>query len=203
MPLERGQRVDRLRRDQLLVVREGLVAVSVILSDGRRQILCLNTPGESICPVCSNDCWIEALTPSLLDTSPINPGNGAMEDLFRLTHNRLISANTHLLTLGRFDGAERVAAFIVDMCRRLGRPVGKAGATLHLPMTRDDIADYLGLNAETVSRLFSRLKKSKIALFPTPTEIIVPDLAALEARAPIKPGEGFHARKTTVGATSG
>lgn len=183
--LARGQRLGQELRHGLLSVMDGLIAVSTVLPDGRRQILCLNAPGETICPVCSSDCWIEALTPSQLRVLPVAHDGDGVEALFRLTHERLISANAHLLTLGRLDGAERVAAFIVDMCNRIGRPFGKAGASLHLPMTRDDVADYLGLNAETVSRLFTKLKRSKVVLFPTPTELIVPDLATLETRFPV------------------
>ncbi len=182
--LGRSERLGYAERHSLLSVVEGLIAVSTVLPDGRRQILCLNAPGETICPICSADCWIEALTPSRLRVIQLDHDGGSNEAMFHLTHDRLIAANAHLLTLGRLDGAERIAAFIVDMCRRLGQPFGQGGSVLHLPMARDDVADYLGLNAETVSRLFSKLKKRKIVLFPTPTELIVPDLSVLEARVP-------------------
>lgn len=193
--LDRGQRLGQTGRGGLVSVADGLIAVSTVLADGRRQILCLNAPGETICPVCSTGCWVEALAPSRLQVDPVSHDALGLQDLFRLTHERLISANAHLLTLGRLDGAERVAAFIADMCERIGRPFGASGAVLNLPMTRDDVADYLGLNAETVSRLFSKLKRNKVVLFSTPTEMIVPDLAALEARFPAPMVSGANGRR--------
>ena len=54
-----------------------------------------------------------------------------------------------------------------------------------LPMSREDIADYLGLNTETVSRILSRIKKTGLIKFLSPTEYVIPDFAALEGRLPV------------------
>ena len=63
-------------------------------------------------------------------------------------------------------------------------------------VSRDDIADYLGLNSETVSRIFSRVKKAKLATFLSPTEYLVADIQALESRAPTEPSRAGRGAET-------
>ncbi len=76
-----------------------------------------------------------------------------MRDLLNLTMIGLRRTQEHLLLLGRKNALERVAAFLIEMSKR-----GKEGAVLELAMPRHDIADYLGLTLETVSRMFAELK---------------------------------------------
>jgi CRP/FNR family nitrogen fixation transcriptional regulator len=72
--------------------------------------------------------------------------------LFGMASRNLQHAENHILLLGRKTALERVAAFIKEMDKRLCEP-----KTLSLPMCRRDIADYLGLTLETVSRALSQL----------------------------------------------
>jgi CRP/FNR family nitrogen fixation transcriptional regulator len=69
-----------------------------------------------------------------------------------MTNSNLQHAENHLLLLGRNTALERVAAFLVEMDKRL-----TAAGIMVLPMSRRDIADYLGLTIETVSRVLSHL----------------------------------------------
>lgn len=73
-------------------------------------------------------------------------------DLLKMTSVSLERAENHVLLLGRNTALERVAAFLVEMDKRL-----TAAGFMTLPMNRLDIADYLGLTIETVSRVFSYL----------------------------------------------
>ncbi|MEK9726454.1 MAG: helix-turn-helix domain-containing protein, partial [Rhodospirillaceae bacterium] len=92
-------------------------------------------------------------------------------------------AVAHAVTLGQFSASERLASFLAEMGARLGCAVA-GGTEIDLPMTRDDIADYLGLTSETVSRQFRRLKDAGLIRLPTPSRLVVPDMARLAARAP-------------------
>lgn len=192
------QRGERLRAGCLKLWRvlDGLVALGFLLPDGRRQIVCLSTPGDVVCPVSTQavgDIWVEALTPSELEEIDLagqrhNIGRepGLTAALFAMVHQQVKCASAHLVTLGRLDGMERVCLFLADMAWRVGQDT-PGGRRVHLPLSREDIADYLGLNAETVSRIFSRVKKAKLAIFLSPTDYLVTDMTALERRAPISP----------------
>ncbi len=87
------------------------------------------------------------------------------EEIHRLTVEDLSNARSHLTLLGRKTAVERVASFIQYMVAR-GVQSGGAVDTAFLHMSRGDIADYLGLTTETVSRIFSMLKRDgSIQLF--------------------------------------
>jgi CRP/FNR family transcriptional regulator len=72
-----------------------------------------------------------------------------------------------MLLLGRRSAEEKVVAFLLNLQARYSR-IGAASATVPLPMSRQDIADYLGLTIETVSRTLTRLAREKLL-------VIVPD----------------------------
>jgi len=78
--------------------------------------------------------------------------------LLSLTRDELAAAHEQILLLGRKDARERVASFLVGLGERATR-VGTDSTTVALPMTRNDIADYLGLTLETVSRVMSILRR--------------------------------------------
>ncbi len=179
------------------VVRSGTVAAQAVMADGRRQLIAFHTPGDLVCPlgVGAAGCWAEALSATVLWEVRLHgpaPREGEAARLwaalFEIAHVELARALTHVVMLGRLDGTERVSVFLADMVRRIGRQSGpRAAWRLSLPMSREDMADYLGLNAETVSRILSRLKKAGIVRFQSPSECEVPDLALLERHAPVRP----------------
>lgn len=191
----RGERIDGNGAGfSVRIVSAGLAAASVVIRDGRRQLVCLHGPGDAICPLgpVDADCWAEALTATEICEVTLDTSCGSLlqdpalaRHFFELAHARLERLSAHAILLGRMDGTERLCAFLLDMAARIGLRRG-AGAILTLPLSREDIADYLGLNAETVSRIITRLKRSGLVRFPTPTECEIPDLARLETRAPIR-----------------
>lgn len=197
--LARGARLDTGTSLKLWTVLEGIVALCTLLADGRRQVVCLSTPGNVLCPpdeAQGLDIWIEALAGSQLCEVDLSSQAQAIASdatlsagLFRLSQEQVTAVYTHLVTLGRLDGMERVCLFLADMAWRIGEQT-PGGWRVRLPLAREDIADYLGLNAETVSRIFSRVKKAKLADFNSPTDYVVRDLKALQKRAPISAPQG-------------
>ena len=111
--------------------------------------------------------------------------------LFRRMHKRFEQATAHMLALGRFDGMERICAFIADLTRRTGARHGDRWH-VRLRMSRGDIADYLGLNTDTISRLLTRVSKDGLVLFRSHDKCEIPDLKRLEARIPVAIGPGFQ-----------
>lgn len=191
--LNRGQRLGGPSCQKIWRILSGLAALCTTLPDGRRQIMCLSLADDVICPASSGEAWIEALTPTSLCEIELDrhgTPNGAdaalYAELFRIAHDHVMSVSTHLVTLGRLDGMERVCLFLADMAWRSGQRTD-GGWRVHLPLSRDDIADYLGLNPETVSRILSRVKKARLATFLSPTDYLVPDIDALQDRVPMVP----------------
>lgn len=193
--LRRGERLSvgdgACRR--IWVIVSGTAAMCTGLADGRRQIVGLETPGEVICGLMSapgSESWVEALNECVICELSLEGVDGPLcqhpdlvAELFHLIHARLEACSAHLVTLGRLDSHERVSLFLLELARRTGRQVAD-GVQVDLPMTREDIADFLGLNAETVSRLFTRLKKRGLVRFMTRSAYLIPDMAALERRIP-------------------
>lgn len=203
--MERGERLDAGDSLKLWTVLGGIVALCTHLADGRRQVVCLSTPGDIFCPPEESQglsIWIEALAGSQVcefdlsnRTQAIGKDATLSAGLLRLSREQVVGVYAHLVTLGRLDGMERVCLFLADMALRIGERTAQ-GYRVRLPLAREDIADYLGLNAETVSRIFSRVKKARLADFKSPTEYLVRDLEALQSRAPIVATHG----RTALGA---
>ena len=104
--------------------------------------------------------------------------------IFEMTLRELDVCRDWTLLLGRKCSYERVAGFLLMMARRMPK-AGPMGNAMHfeLPFTRAEMADYLGLTLETVSRQFSRLKQKRIIALPSSRDITIPDLTLLSAAA--------------------
>ena len=94
---------------------------------------------------------------------------------------QLETAYDHAYALGRSTAMERVAAFLLDLSAS-SCPKTSTGV-LKLPMTRGDIADFLGLTLETVSRAFGRVKSLGVISLPSPQEVEIRDVQKLKALA--------------------
>ena len=148
--------------DQVFKVVRGAVRCFRVLSDGRRQICDFYLPGDvfGIEPGQDRRTTAEALTDTVLvaarrSTLVEDEDSGTARRLWALAMADLQRSQDHALTLGRRSANERVASFLVDMAARLGDV-----DNLELPMTRQDIAAYLGLTIETVSRTLTHLQVS-------------------------------------------
>ncbi|RVI36093.1 helix-turn-helix domain-containing protein, partial [Sinorhizobium meliloti] len=133
-----------------------------LLSDGRRQVVSFHLPGEMFgFEAGSNHFFFaEAITETTLAIFGRRHMQERSRELLALALTGMVRAQQHLLVIGRQSAVERIAAFLVDLSERQG-----GGRQLCLPMSRQDIADYLGLTIETVSRAVTKLKvRSVIAL---------------------------------------
>ena len=142
-------------------VKSGAVRSYKLLSDGRRQIGAFHLVGDIF--GLENGSEHRFTTEAIIDTTVRLVRRHSLEtvaqsdamvaiNLLGMTTNNLQHAEDHMLLLGRKTSLERVAAFLLEMDKRL-----TAADVMALPMSRRDIADYLGLTLETVSRALSRL----------------------------------------------
>lgn len=158
------------RADASYNVSEGTVRLSKLLPDGRRQIVGFALPGDFI-GVAPGNCYgfsADAIEPVMVCRLMREPFARFVENkplmLQRMNdfaRQELVLAQDHMVTLGRRSAEEKVAAFLVGWRNRLQR-IGRAAKTVYLPMSRQDIADYLGLTVETVSRTLTKLERDGV-----------------------------------------
>jgi CRP/FNR family transcriptional regulator, nitrogen fixation regulation protein len=165
-------------------VIEGAVRSYKLLSDGRRQIGAFHLAGDvfglefdgfhrfSAEAVISTKLRMvkrQSLEPSA------HSNVATIRSFLRMASTSLRHAEDHLLLLGQKTALERVANFLVEMEHR-----SAAAGVLALPMNRRDIADYLGLTLETVSRALTALmKRGVIKFMGTQRDIVVVNSSGL------------------------
>ena len=153
--------------DLIYRVVSGAVRTSRVMSDGRRQIGDFYYPGdlfglepgpehrfsaEALC-----DCVVLVLKRSALKAAG---GEAELANLIMdATMRELQRTQEHLLLLGRKTACEKVATFLSELADR------RDADTVDMPMCRQDMADYLGLTIETVSRMLSQLQGASIVEF--------------------------------------
>jgi CRP/FNR family transcriptional regulator len=176
------------RADAVYEVLSGMVRLYKLLPDGRRQVTGFLTAGqllglapEGTCVFTADAvteisvcCYPRAAFERLIDEVP-----GFARRLLAVTSHELRAAQDQMVLLGRKTAAEKLASFLLLMgVRQSGRP-----DEIDIPMTRGDIADYLGLTVETVSRTMTRLRQDGLIALPTPARVRVLDRKALESLA--------------------
>jgi CRP/FNR family transcriptional regulator len=102
--------------------------------------------------------------------------------LYRALSDQLLAARDLLLTVGQRNATERLAALLLALARRNERN-GADPARIALPMTRADIADFLSLTIETVSRTFTKLRQSGVIDLLQSSLVAIRDQQALERLA--------------------
>lgn len=172
-------------------VIEGSAATCTTFRDGRRQILAIEDVGDTVCGLMAADGTeqtLEALTDCCVCEADLSNWMCELRDSpdflkmsFRLMHRRLVKSMAHAAMLGRLDSYERVTYFLADRASQSQYPDG----LITLNMSREDIADYLGLNTDSVSRILGKIRKSGLFRFLSPTEYTVPDFAAVARRLPV------------------
>ncbi len=176
----------------VLIIGEGLVKLYRSLANGTRQITGFLGPGDILCGVKRGQgayCTAETVTEIRACAIPREKFLRLVEAHPDLCFAILIAAtdeievqSEHVTLLGRKRALERLAAFLLSADFRW-RKLGTNRAVVHLPMSRADIADYLGLTIETVSRAFARLRKQGLITTPSTDSAVLNNLPALYALA--------------------
>jgi CRP/FNR family nitrogen fixation transcriptional regulator len=168
------------RCNGLYKVEFGAVRVYRLLADGRRQISAFHLPGEMFGFEADtvHHFFAEAICATGIRTLRASPGTDLSSELLPMALKGLVRAQEHLLVLGRQNALERIAAFLCDIAERQG-----GLRQIELPMSRSDIADYLGLTIETVSRVFSKLKQKGVIRLPGLRSVEVTKWRALQDMA--------------------
>ena len=156
--------------NSLFAVKSGSVKCYTIDSEGKQQITSFHLTGDIIgMESISNGAavtYCEAMETSMLCEIKLNRlfaqnFTGVDKNLLRLLSHRIGQRNTHYLNVVNTTAEQRVASFIMGLSDHLYEH-GFSRHEFKLPMTRTDIANYLGLAVETVSRVFSSLKQKDI-----------------------------------------
>ncbi|HWF77646.1 MAG TPA: helix-turn-helix domain-containing protein [Caulobacteraceae bacterium] len=166
--------------DFVYKVISGAVRSFRLLSDGRRQITHFYLPGDVFGVEFGKErrAGAEALSDAVVVVSRRSAVAADFDQSMRLWRQavrELQRSEDHALTLGRRSATERIVSFLLDLADRLD-----ADDEFELPMTRQDIADYLGLTIETVSRTMTQLQADRLIQLQGCRRVRFPRRGALE-----------------------
>ena len=172
-------------------ILKGVVKLSKMMHDGRQQIVGLQFAPDFLGRpfMLESNVTAEAATDTEICSFPramIDRMVSEAPDFERHLHGQslkeLDDARDWMLTLGRKSAQEKVASFLYLIASHVEPGKGR-GATFDLPLSRADIADFLGLTIETVSRQMTKLRKDGIVVIENNRHVIVPDIHRLNYAA--------------------
>jgi CRP-like cAMP-binding protein len=170
-------------------VISGAVRLCKHMADGRRQISQFLLPGDffSFVEMAEHSFTAEAVADSVVACYPqrqiermIDERPALRRYFGSLLMRRVKDVQNHLVVLGRQTAKEKVASFLVMLIERAGL---EDAARIELPMTRQDIADFLGLTIETVCRVLSAMKRARLVDISGLHELIIRNTDRLYALA--------------------
>ena len=170
------------------LLTEGCIALTRYMCDGRRQICDIIGPGRMFGFAIQGEsqCMAESMTYSTIERHGRRTAWASLPDEVGRMLNR---QQSHALLLGRKTATERVATALVDLADQFGRRVKYTrGRHVDFPLfpTRSDLADWLGLTLETVSRCLHRLRRQRVIEFTRPELIRILDFEELERAAGLR-----------------
>lgn len=172
-------------------VIEGVLKLSSHSADGKEQILGLVYPSDFLGrPFGETSPYgVEALTDAQIcvferaDFDRFAREHPRLEHkLLERTLSELDRTRRWMVLLGRMNAEQKVASFLLEMADRLGLRAADGPTRFTLPLSRQQIADVLGLTIETVSRQLTRLRNEGAIELPSRREVVLWDAADLEAR---------------------
>jgi len=173
-PYQPGQHIFRAGNQSrsLFAVRSGALKSYCTTEDGDEQVLGFTLPGEMVGLDGMNDGFYASNSVVLETASVCELPYNSLEDmchtlpglnrqLMRVVSKEITTDQRMLLLLGKRTAEERLAAFLLSLSSRY-QSRGLSTTEFNLPMSRQDIGNYLGLAIETVSRLFAHFQKDKL-----------------------------------------
>ena len=177
---------------RVFVLADGALKLYALLGDGRRQVTGFMFPGDflgisieeehafSAEALIHTELWVFSRS----EFSEFCSRNPQVEhELFHLAAHELAAAQKQMVLLGRKNAAERLASFILMLSCRAARLTGKEENLVPLAMSRLDIADYLGLTKETVSRMIAQLRDKRLVRLASQDRIEILDREGLDSLA--------------------
>ncbi len=183
---------ETLRTDSYSNIISGVVKLTKMMADGRQQIVGLQFAPDFLGRPFRADSGITADTatevsicsfPRTMIDRMIKDTPELEHKLLEQTLKELDEARDWMLTLGRKTASEKVASFLFLIATHINPESDTDSASFELPLTRSDIADFLGLTIETVSRQMTKLRKDGVILIRNNRHMEVPDLTRLAERA--------------------
>lgn len=180
----------------------GIATLTQTMEDGRRQMVGLLLPSDFVGrPGRAAAAYdVTAATDLVMCCFRKKPFEDLMartphlaQRLLEMTLDELDSAREWMLLLGRKTAREKIASLIAIIARReAAAGADGGGLTVDLPLTREAMADYLGLTIETVSRQITALRRDKVIVLEGKRHVTIPDLDALQAAAGNDPDGGIN-----------
>lgn len=180
--------------ETVFIVCKGALMLRVTLPEDQRQVVTLVYPGDffraAFAPPCASARLLTVTAGDVLrfrfTTFSALAANDAK--IARYYDNAVARQTArqavHIAAVGRLDCQQRVATFLTELALRTGVRAPCGGLAFDMPLTRTDMADYLGLNADTLSRTMSRLRASGLLSHPDRHRGLVRDFGALTALTP-------------------
>jgi CRP/FNR family transcriptional regulator len=174
---------------RVFMVTFGSLKIYTLLGDGRRQVTGFMFPGDFLGISLDGEY---AFTVEALDGAElwwfsreafarfVEQHPTIEHELYRMSAHELAVAQQQMVLLGRKTAAERLASFFIELLKRQERVTGAHDRTIDLPMSRLDIADYLGLTKETVSRMLAELRQRGLIRLAQQNRVEVLDRARLD-----------------------
>lgn len=180
--------------DLLFIVRAGTLTLNVTMPGASRQVAAVLFPGDVLSsgfvPPQAEGAFVPVTTGELLRLrwsafADLMAKNPSVASYYHQAIDRQMARRAiHAAVLGRFDCQQKVATFLLELALRTGMPLPGGGIGFDMPLSRSDVADYLGLNADTLSRTMSRLRSSGVLNHTERSRAILRDFDALAAMSP-------------------
>ncbi|MEM7223866.1 MAG: helix-turn-helix domain-containing protein [Pseudomonadota bacterium] len=169
-------------------VTAGTLKLYKLLADGRCQVTGFLYPGDFL-GIANREIYVSSAE-AVVATSLCRFRKDQLDEMLKrfphmeqrmmtMAADELAAAQDQMLLLGRKSAKEKIASFLLVLARKAAQR-GEQETTLHVPMSRADMGDYLGLTTETVSRCFTQLKTERLISIRTGGYVELLDREALE-----------------------